>query len=87
MKTKEKLAQRLHSIGLFDLEHMARGGEFSDFESDFATPKIELVNRLHLASNACRVMNPVSATRIFLLIKEVINGDWDDTREDAPPYG
>ena len=73
--TKERLAQRLRSLGLFDLEDRARKGEFSDFESEHATPKVQLVFALRSRGDEA-----------IKLAIEVQNGDWDDTDEEAEAW-
>jgi hypothetical protein len=44
--TKERLAQVLHAEALFDLERKARAGDFDDYESESATPIVDLVMTL-----------------------------------------
>jgi len=75
--TKERLAQRLHSLGLFDLEAEARNGEFSDFDC----PKAALVILL----STYELPEPAKWLRPQLveLIEEIKAGDWDDTTEEG----
>ena len=83
LPTKERLAQKLHSLGLFDLEREARAGQFSDFENDkYAMPKQELVRQLTRA--AAEIIR--SRTAIIELINEVMQGKWDDTREESQAW-
>ena len=79
--TKERLAQRLHSLGLFDLEAEARNGEFSDFENQkYSTPKVALV---HLLSNTLLTKDSGVQQAIYTLVQEVMDGKWDDTTEEG----
>lgn len=79
--TKERLAQRLHSFGLLELEAEARAGEFSDFENEkYAQPKATLVQLLSRAA-VCDT-DPYRRAAITVLIREVVNGQWDDTQEE-----
>jgi hypothetical protein len=80
--TKERLAQRLHSLGLFDLEAEARNGEFSDFENKkYDCPKAALVILL----STYELPEPAKWLRPQLveLIEEIKAGDWDDTTEEG----
>ena len=72
-KTKERLAQVLHAAGQFDLEKQARVGVFDDYESESATPIIDLVRALTAAG--C----PELADRAR-------NGEWDATKEEADAW-
>jgi hypothetical protein len=71
--TKERLAQVLHAAGLLDLERRARAAEFDDFESESATPIVDLVTALEDAGH------PELATRAR-------NGEWDATKEEAEAW-
>jgi hypothetical protein len=82
ISTKERLAQRLHSLGLFDLEERARAGEWSDFESEHACPKVNLVGQLKKIYDS---PSP-SAAMAFQLAREVMEGKWDDTKEEADAW-
>ena len=73
MKTKEKLAQVLHASGLFDMEVRARRGEYDDYESDSATPIIDLVNVLNAKGHSD-------------LARRVMNGEFDGTKEEAEEW-
>lgn len=73
MKTKEKLAQVLHSRGLFGMERAAREGRYDDFESEEATPIGDLVEHLRGHGHddlAIRAMD----------------GEWDCTPEEADAW-
>jgi len=74
MSTKERLAQKLHSLGLLELERRARQGEFSDFEGPHATPKVVLVQELTGITNAAE------------LRQQVMDGEYDDTKEEAEAW-
>lgn len=43
----ERLAQALHSEGLFEMEKNARAGYYGDFTSPLATPIMQLVSDLN----------------------------------------
>lgn len=73
MSTKGKLAQVLHARGLFDLEQEARAGRFDDFESESATPQIDLVQALRSAG-------------VDDLAQRAMNGEWDCTPEEAEAW-
>jgi hypothetical protein len=73
MKTSERLANRLREVGLLELSDRARQGEFSDFESPHAMPKMILLRELHRF--------PFPPARA--ITQEVANGDYDDTKEEA----
>lgn len=73
MKTKERLAQVLHANGLFELERRASAGEYDDFESESATPQVDLYQAL------------VAARRPDLA-KRVVDGEWDGTPEEAEAW-
>lgn len=71
--TKEKLAQVLHAHALFELERRARAGEFDDFESESATPIVDLVTALERAGH------PELAERAR-------NGEFDATKEESEAW-
>ena len=73
MRPKEKLAQVLHSCGLFDMEHEARAGLYDDFESESATPINDLVAALR------------SAGQEGLAVR-AMRGEWDSTKEEADAW-
>jgi hypothetical protein len=82
--TKERLAQRLHSLGLFDLEAEARNGEFSDFENQkYVTPKAALIMLLSKKTADLPPMVEWLRSKIVELINEVADGKWDDTTEEG----
>jgi hypothetical protein len=82
--TKERLAQRLHVIGLFDFEARARAGEFSDFESNHPLPKVHLVG---LLNNFYKSTRDILRGQMALdLATEVMEGKWDDTKEEAEAW-
>jgi hypothetical protein len=84
LPTKERLAQRLHSIGLFALEERARNGEFSDFESDIPVPKIQLVG---LLGDFYKSTNDIPRGQAAMnLATEVMEGKWDDTKEEGEEW-
>jgi hypothetical protein len=71
--TKERLAQVLHAAGLFNMERMARAGRYDDFESELATPIVQLVADLREAGRED-------------LAKRAINGEWDCTKEESEAW-
>jgi len=81
--TKLRLAIRLQEISE-ELAKRAEAGEFSDFESDHALPKIELVgclNRIYKDSG-----NLKRAQLAHNLAREVMEGKWDETKEEAEEW-
>ena len=73
MSTKERLAQVLHAAGLFDMEKAARAGRYDDFESESATPMMDLVHDLQALGR-----NDLAA--------RAINGEFDSTKEEAEEW-
>lgn len=81
--TKLKLAIRLQKISP-DLAKRAEAGEFSDFESEQAMPKVLLVQLLRgVASSSSNLKRISEATK---LAREVMDGEWDDTKEEAEAW-
>ena len=70
IRTKERLAQVLHGAGLLDLEAAARAGRYDDFESESATPIVDLVMELER-----RGQNK--------LADRARAGEFDSTKEEA----
>jgi D-Tyr-tRNAtyr deacylase len=81
MTTKERLAQALHAVDQFDLEARARRGEFDDFESASATPKIDLYQAL----SAVPLVNS-NARQCHELALRVRDGQFDNTKEEAEAW-
>jgi hypothetical protein len=81
--TKLKLAIRLQEISE-DLAKRAETGEFSDFESQHACPKIELVGCLSQIYKT--TTNLKRAQLAHNLATEVMEGKWDETREEADAW-
>ncbi len=71
--TKEKLAQVLHARGLFPMEKLARAGRYDDFESESATPIVDLVAALR-------------ANQHHDLVQRAMDGEWDATKEEAEAW-
>lgn len=71
--TKERLAQVLHAAGLFDMEKAARAGRYDDFESESATPMMDLVHDLQALGRSD-------------LAARAINGEFDSTKEEAEEW-
>jgi len=82
-KTKLRLAIRLQEIS-HELAERAEEGEFSDYESDYATPKVRLVGCLRAISKTTTNLKRKQLADI--LESEVIGGDWDETREEAEEW-
>lgn len=72
-RTKERLAQVLHAAGLFDMEREARAGRYDDYESESATPIIDLVMALEAAGR-------------HDLAERARNGEWDGTKEEGEAW-
>ena len=72
-KTKNKLATVLELEGLHNLAERARRGEFDDYESESATPLMDLEAQLR------RHDRPD-------LAKRVIEGEWDGTQEESEAW-
>ncbi len=72
-RTKERLAQVLHAVGLFDMERKVRAGEYDDYESPNATPIINLVSELRQTGRND-------------LAQRAMNGEWDGTKEEADEW-
>jgi hypothetical protein len=70
IRTKERLAQVLHAAGLFDMEKLARSGCYDDFESESATPCIDLVLALETYGRKG-------------LADRARNGEWDATSDEG----
>jgi hypothetical protein len=75
MSTKERLAAALEAegLGLYAVTHKARRGCYDDFESESATPAIDLVNDLI----ACGRPD---------LAERAMAGEWDATKEEAEAW-
>lgn len=73
VSTKEKLAQVLHAEGLFEMEKAARAGRYDDFESESATPIVDLVRDLRAAGK-----NDLAV--------RAMNGEWDGTKEEGDAW-
>lgn len=71
--TKAKLAKVLRDEGLTALANRAATGEFDDYESPHAMPQHVLVSALM----------DIDRTD---LIKRVMDGEWDGTKEEADAW-
>lgn len=71
--TKERLAQVLHAAVLFDMEKAARSGHYDDFESDIATPIVQLVADLRAVGRED-------------LARRAMDGEWDGTKEESEAW-
>lgn len=73
MKTKERLAQCLLSAGLTDLAGRASRGEFDDFESESATPQVDLYAELMSRGEKA-------------FADRVVAGEFDSTKEEGDAW-
>jgi len=73
VKTKEKLAQVLHAAGLFDMEKVARAGRYDDYESEYPTPILDLVDHLRGHGNDD-------------LARRAMDGEWDASKEESDAW-
>jgi hypothetical protein len=73
MKTKEKLSAVLRDAGLNEMSARAAVGYYDDYESELATPCIQLVTDLRAAGRED-------------LAKRAMNGEWDATREESQEW-
>jgi len=81
--TKLRLVIRLMEISE-DLAKRCESGEFSDYESNHACPKIELVGCLSkIYKNTTNLKRGQLA---YNLAQEVMEGYWDETREEAEAW-
>lgn len=87
ISTKERLAQKLHSLALLDLEREARAGDFDDYESSkHALPKAELILRLTKEMASARAEYAWLGPQILELIEAVKSGAYDNTKEEAEAW-
>lgn len=71
MRTKDKLAQALREAGAPEtMVNKALAGSYDDYESDSATPIVDLVN-------------DATSYGLTTLAGRAMNGDFDSTREEA----
>lgn len=73
MKTKERLAGVLRDADLIEMADKATNGFYDDFESENATPIIQLVADLQKAGR-------------LDLADRAKNGEWDGTKEEAEAW-
>lgn len=73
VRTKERLAQALHAAGLSEMAEAARAGRYDDFESESATPCLDLVRDLRRAGKP-------------KLAERAADGEWDSTRAEAEEW-
>lgn len=83
--TKTRLAHALRTAGFEELANRAEQGEFSDFESPHALPKIELVGALSsiyknygLPTETCQKAHNIA--------QAVMRGEYDDTKEESEAW-
>jgi hypothetical protein len=82
--TKLRLARMLRDNGFPVLAERAEEGEFSDFESDHALPKIELVGLL--ADIYKHSPDPKRCQRAYDLAQMVMEGEFDETKEEGEEW-
>ena len=70
ISTKERLGRLLDAEGLSNLAVLARFGRFDDFDSESATPIMDLVNALR----ACGRDD---------LAERAMSGEWDATADEG----
>ena len=80
--TKDLLAAELRKVGLDDMADHAADGYYHDYLSPLATPELQLVEDLALAS----ALNPNHEQDILKLRRRVINGDFDATKEESDEW-
>lgn len=81
MKTHEKLAEELRTLGLTDMARLADEGYYHDFLSPLTFPEIQLVTDLQEAS-----MGSPNEKAILLLRGRVINGDFDADKAESDEW-
>lgn len=81
--TKLRLAIRLQEVS-HELAERAEQGEFSDYESQHATPKVILVQSLNAISKTTSNLKRRQLAREIM--EEVKDGKWDETREEAEAW-
>lgn len=64
----------------------ARAGEFSDFSSRYAMPKMQLITELRNIKSGVYWNNKQMRDRVTEVVTAVMNGDFDDTREEAEAW-
>ncbi len=82
-KTKLRLAIRLQEVSE-ELAKRAEAGEFSDYESEHAMPKVTLVHELRAIAKLSTNLKRCQLAKD--MIREVMEGDWDETKEEADAW-
>jgi hypothetical protein len=77
--TKDRLAQALREIGLDKMASDAEAGRYDDFLSNSATPQMDLVARLGIATGRGNLAAAALARR-------VMNGEFDGTLEESEAW-
>jgi hypothetical protein len=80
--TKDKLADALLKLGLMNMSLKARGGYYHDFLSPLAMPELQLCKDLRMAARA----PGVNAEAVMALYAQVINGDFDSSKEESDDW-
>ena len=73
MKTKERLALVLESLGRSEMAAEARTGRYDDFESDSVTPIMDLVRDLQALGH-----DDVAG--------RAMDGEWDATKDESEAW-
>jgi predicted nucleic acid-binding protein len=81
--TKLKLAIRLQEVSE-ELAKRCEKGEFSDYESEHATPKVQLVHELNKIYKDST--NLKRSQLAYKIAGEVMDGKFDETREEAEAW-
>lgn len=81
--TKLRLAIALRGIS-DELIERAEAGEFSDFESEHATPKVVLVGCLSAIYKSSTNLKRAQAA--YNLARDVMEGKYDETKEEAEAW-
>jgi hypothetical protein len=65
------------------MANKAAAGYYHDFMSPLETPTITLVNELHIAAEKAE---PADREKILYVREQVINGDFDASREESEEW-
>lgn len=77
-----RLAKRLYKVGLAKLAERALNNEFHDFLSPHSMPVHTLVNELE----RCAYVYPGMREAILEIRRDVMNGVYDTTKEEAQEW-
>jgi hypothetical protein len=82
MKTYQKLAAELRTLGLDDMAKEADEGMYHDYLSPHPMPEMKLVHDLAVIATKY----PDKATDIMALRRRVINGEFDADRAESDEW-